>query len=358
MAPQKKEVNYSENEDSLLLSLPKTPIVEPATQNTNFIKDYNYFHVMKHDEPHTVRRKRILESHPELEKLFKKEPYITLFCALWLHLIQIFICSLIAKFQFSFFTIFLLALMLGAIFSHGLFVLYHDITHFNCFKSVKLNQLAAIFANLTQIIPSAIGFGRYHRDHHSFLGDPILDPDIPTVWEIKFFKTSFRRFCYIIFLPFFYAFRPYFKTPKSVSYMEILNAIACISFGYWIQYYFCGKALGYLIMCTYFGISCHPVAAHVIAEHYEFFKGQDTYSYYGWINYLNFNMGYHVEHHDFPNIAWYKLPQVRKIAPEFYNTLPVMDSYVMVIFKYIFDGSIGPWSRISIEDSYKHLKQE
>jgi len=157
-------------------------------------------------------------------------------------------------------------------------------------------------------------------------------------------------------MPFFYAFRPYFKTPKKVSGMEILNAILCISYAYLIQYYFSGRAVSYLLMSTYIGLSVHPVSAHVIAEHYEFFKSQDTFSYYGCINYLNFNMGYHVEHHDFPNIAWYKLPQLRKIAPEFYNTLPEIDSYFLVIFKYIFDGSIGPWSRISIEDSYKHLK--
>ena len=64
-------------------------------------------------------------------------------------------------------------------------------------------------------------------------------------------------------------------------------------------------------------------------------------------------MGYHIEHHDFPNIPWYKLPQVRVIAPEFYENLPQMDSYFKVIYEYIFDGSIGPWSRISLEGETK-----
>jgi len=88
------------------------------------------------------------------------------------------------------------------------------------------------------------------------------------------------------------------------------------------------------------------VAGHFIAEHYQFVKGQETYSYYGPCNWVNFNVGYHYEHHDFPKVAWSKLPQVREIAPEYYKTLPSYTSYVAVIFRYIWDPKIGPFSRI------------
>jgi len=304
---------------------------------------------MDHTEPHTIRRKVILEKYPQIEQLFKKEPYVSLIFVTLIHIIQLVICYYMVKLEIAFFSIFLFALFIGAIFNHGLFVLYHDITHFNCFTNVTYNQLAAIFANLPQIIPSAIGFGRYHRDHHSFLGHSINDPDIPTEFEIKLMQSTPMRIVYVILMPFFYGLRPYFKTPKPISFMEVVNMVGCVLYGFFIYKCFSLYCVAYLFLCTWFGLSVHPVAAHVIAEHYEYFKNQDTYSYYGIINYINFNMGYHIEHHDFPNIAWYKLPQVRKIAPEFYENLPQMDSYVKVMLIYIFDGSIGPWSRITLD---------
>ena len=56
-------------------------------------------------------------------------------------------------------------------------------------------------------------------------------------------------------------------------------------------------------------------------------------------------MGYHNEHHDFPSVAWTRLPALRALAPEFYDTIPSHPSWPMVIVNFIRDSEVGIFSR-------------
>ena len=68
--------------------------------------------------------------------------------------------------------------------------------------------------------------------------------------------------------------------------------------------------------------------------------------YYGWLNIFCWNVGYHNEHHDFPFVAWSKLPALKRMAPEFYDNLAVCESWTGVIVDYILRPEIGPFNRV------------
>jgi sphingolipid delta-4 desaturase len=86
------------------------------------------------------------------------------------------------------------------------------------------------------------------------------------------------------------------------------------------------------------------------AEHYVFQEGEDqeTYSYYGPLNLLAYNVGYHNEHHDFPNIPWTRLAKLHAMAPEWYgeDTLKRHASWPGVTWRFITDPSVGMFSRV------------
>lgn len=189
-------------------------------------------------------------------------------------------------------------------------------------------------------------FQRYHLDHHQKQGSIKNDVDIPSYFEGRIFKTAFMKLLWLFFQPVFYVTRPLLVLPKPPGIYDIINWATVAIADYYIIQYFGAKVVCYFFFSAYFGSGLHPVAGHFIAEHYVFTEGQETYSYYGPLNMVTFNVGYHNEHHDFPRIPGSRLPQVRKIAPEFYDNLTHYDSWVKVLWNYVMDPSIGPYSRI------------
>jgi sphingolipid delta-4 desaturase len=108
-----------------------------------------------------------------------------------------------------------------------------------------------------------------------------------------------------------------FATPKitippaqAVTDLELLNLLVQFVYDFAIVY-FCGwKAMSYLLLSLWLGLGLHPSSGHFISDHYVFEDKQETSSYYGLINLVTFNVGHHVEHHDFPFIAGCNLPKV------------------------------------------------
>src|SRR4029077_16550209 len=101
----------------------------------------------------------------------------------------------------------------------------------------------------------------------------------------------------------------------------LLNILAQAAFNAAIYLAWGPKALLYMFISFFFSVGLHPLGARWIQEHYVVNSPQETYSYYGPLNTVAFNVGYHNEHHDLPSVPWNHLPAIRKAAPEMYDSL-------------------------------------
>lgn len=303
------------------------------------------------EEPHASRRKEILRKHPEVKTLFGSDPWI----AFWVVVMVTFqISSLFVVYRLNWVQTIVLAYFVGGTINHSLMLGIHEIAHNLAFgyKYNAANRILGMIANLPIGLPTSITFRPYHLEHHKFQGIREVDTDIPSEIETKLFCTTFGKVIWVLLQPLFYAFRPFAINPKPVTALEIVNAIVQLSFNAVIIYYFNFRTYFYLLSGALLAMGLHPVAGHFIAEHYMFNKGQETYSYYGPLNKICFNVGYHNEHHDFPFVPGSRLPKLHAMAPEFYDCLPSHPSWPKVIYDFIMDPSIGPYARIVRE---RHL---
>ncbi|XP_010339212.1 sphingolipid delta(4)-desaturase DES1 [Saimiri boliviensis] len=297
------------------------------------------------DQPHADRRREILAKYPEIKSLMKPDPNL-IWIIIMMVLTQLAAFYLVKDLDWKW--VIFWAYAFGSCINHSMTLAIHEIAHNSAFGNRKAmwNRWFGMFANLPIGIPYSISFKRYHMDHHRYLGADGVDVDIPTDFEGWFFCTTFRKFIWVILQPLFYAFRPLFINPKPLTYLEVINTVAQVTFNILIYYFLGIKSLVYMLAASLLGLGLHPISGHFIAEHYMFLKGHETYSYYGPLNLLTFNVGYHNEHHDFPNIPGKNLPLVRKIAAEYYDNLPHYNSWIKVLYDFVMDDTISPYSRM------------
>lgn len=302
------------------------------------------------------RRKEILKSHPEIKQLFGVDPWFKWQVTL---LVLVQMAMLFVMVGQSWSVVVVAGYCFGGVINHALMLAIHEIAHHHAFgvRYPTANKLFGIFANLPIGLPFSVSFKGYHNEHHRFLADDVLDTDLPTAAEAALFDTTLGKLVWMMLQPFFYAIRPLVVHPKKPTPMEILNTVVQLSFDALVFYFFGIKVLFYLVGGSVLAMGCHPVAGHFISEHYMFNKGFETYSYYGPLNWLTFNVGYHNEHHDFPYVPHSKLPDVRKLAPEYYDNLPHHQSWVRVIYDFITDPSIGPYARMRRKTALLKSKQ-
>ncbi|XP_005113432.1 sphingolipid delta(4)-desaturase DES1 [Aplysia californica] len=297
------------------------------------------------EEPHTGRRKEILDKHPEIKSLMGPDPWIVVPVTFSV-ISQLFLVWLVK--DCSWWTVTLFAYGIGACFNHSLGAAIHEIGHNLAFghgKRAWWNRVLSIWCNLPLGVPMAITYKKYHADHHRYLGEEMQDVDIPTRLEAWLFRRPITKLIWVIIHPALHGIRPFYKSPKPMEFWEVINTIIQFLFDFLVFQVFGIKALGYMVIGTLFGTGIHPLTGHFISEHYLFTKGQATHCYYGPLNFILYNVGYHNEHHDFPYIPYTRLPEVKRLAPEYYDNLPYHSSLTKVMWDFIFDRNMGPHAR-------------
>ncbi|XVE51318.1 hypothetical protein DITRI_Ditri02bG0030400 [Diplodiscus trichospermus] len=271
------------------------------------------------DEPHASRRRQILSQYPQIKELFGPDPFaflkisVVVFLQLW---------TATSLHDASWVKILAIANFFGSFLNHNLFLAIHELSHNLAFSTPVYNRWLGIFANLPVGVPMSVTFQKYHLEHHRFQGVDGIDMDVPSYTEAHLVTNVVTKAIWIAL---------------DVTVVHVWG---------W-------RSFAYLILSTFVGGGMHPMAGHFISEHYVFKPDQETYSYYGPLNLLTWSVGYHNEHHDFPRIAGNKLHKVKEIAPEYYEGLESYKSWNQVIYMYIMDRTVGPFSRMKRKLSRK-----
>lgn len=299
--------------------------------------------------PHPQRRKAILAAHPEVATLIGRDPWtaaITVGVVLGQTALAAFFGHLGAHYWWL---AILAAYGIGAFANHAMFVVIHDAVHNTIFKTPNANKWIAILADLPNTFPTAMGFRCYHQKHHSHLGDYDYDADLPGHSEAhlvgnRWYGKALWLFCFA-FLQITRLARLKGTVPFGGRWTWI-NTAVIVAYDVAVFHFFGVGAIIYLFASFWFSVGLHPLGARWIQEHFTFDPEQETYDYYGPLNKVALNIGYHNEHHDFPEIPWTRLPELKRMAPEFYDHLRYHRSWTKLFFTFIFDKRYTLYSRV------------
>ena len=305
--------------------------------------DFTY---VSYPHPHVDRGRQILAAHPELRALAKPFPITALWVAA-LVASQIALAVLLGNRPW--YVWLPVAYIVGATIDHALWVLIHDSCHNLVFTWRPGNRLVAMLANVPFVFPSAMSFWKYHLLHHGHLNEVDFDTDVPGPTESRVVGGSsvLKTLWLSAFALVVGAIRPQRLT--KVSFFDgwtLVNVVIQAALVLALVALWGWAPVKYLLASAVLAVGLHPLGARWIQEHYVFAPGQETYSYYGPLNTIAFNIGYHNEHHDLMTIPWSYLPRVRATAPEFYEHLHAHRSWTKLLLRFLFDRDVTLFNRI------------
>jgi sphingolipid 4-desaturase/C4-monooxygenase len=297
-------------------------------------------------EPHSARAREILRRHPEVRQLIRPNPG-SFWWIVGLVIAHLTIAALVS--EAPWWIVVVVAYVIGAFLTHALGVLIHESAHHLVFRRPVPSILAGMLANLPLFFPSARLFQIYHLRHHAFLGVYELDGDIPSLWEARLAgRSPVGKALWLSLFPLIQLVRLVrMKEIRAIDGWVVANTAIQIGFNVAVVLVLGPKALAYLVLSLYFPLSLHLLGGRWVQEHFlASVSGQETFSYYGPVNRLTFNVGHHVEHHDFTGVAWNNLPKLRRLADESYNALESHASMTKLLGQFLFGPDRSLFQRV------------
>lgn len=290
---------------------------------------------------HVKRRKEILSKYPELSKL-QKSSYLSAFvfpsCSVaifcW-YVLGAYNLNTIGSAIWWVLTVFLVSPLRGGLSLQG----SHETSHRLVGKGGKfVNFVVGIFCCLPS--PTSAGLNvifRAHKVHHrnAFVNN---DPDtlhLRNYNDLAKSSLARRRLQALsksvetLYKSPYLLLKGFICTPLQLS-LSVLGFYTPkeIDYAKWAHhtFYFCFMAVFgvrpvmYMLLTDWM-IPIDPLHKFGEIEHFSHFDHQPSYSQYNWLlNLLSFNYGYHCEHHDFPRVPWFRLPEIKRRAPAYYET--------------------------------------
>ncbi len=311
-----------------------------------YVRVASEFTFVSYPHPHVERARQILAAHPEVRALAGPLPATAAWVAT---LVAVQMTLAFAVGAQPWYVWLPVAYLVGATIDHALWVLIHDSCHNLVFGWRPGNRLVALLANVPFVFPSAMSFWKYHLLHHGHLNDVDFDTDVPGPTESEVIgESSLRKTMWLAAFGLIVGtIRP--RRLKRVPFLDGWTAVNFLSQAAVVAVVLATagwRPLLYLLVSSLLAVGLHPLGARWIQEHYVFKPGQETYSYYGPLNRVAFNIGYHNEHHDISTIPWSRLPKLRATAPEFYDSLYAHRSWTRLLFVFLRDANVTLYNRI------------
>lgn len=352
-------------------------------------------HVPDSEKPdavwHRHRARDMIRNHPEIKKLFGPTPSTAIYCVIFAAL-QIGLA--IAMGWLPWWVALITAYVVGGLINMNLFMLAHECNHSLVFRGEPANRWLFTLTSLPMFLSGHHAWWIEHHVHHNDLGakkdfikrrrsfflltrtndffglarnrymqklscllTPLFFPYALTMLVLQVFRSLLGLLVYFFSCLLLGRLTPSNRVISILGDEHLVSGYDRYRLRHWailypllsltmvgLLFWFVGwKAVFYLLMSALFTTGfLHPLLLGMILSNSHFHghkRYQPSASHYSWFNWLTFNFGYHTEHHDLCRVAWSRLPQVRAIAAESYDTLLETPSYSRLALQYVFGSS-------------------